>query len=105
VPIAQVNNVYVFPGVGLGVVAVTAQAVSDEMLTAAATEIGRLAAENGEGGILPPVGESRRVARHVAVAVARTAVHQGLATPMTDDEIATRIDEVSWYPVYRELED
>ena len=105
VPIAQVNNVYVFPGVGLGVVAVTAQAVSDEMLTAAATEIGRLAAENGDGGILPPVGESRRVARHVAFAVARTAVQQGLATPMTDDEIATSIDEVSWYPVYRELEE
>ena len=60
VPIAQVNNVYVFPGVGLGVVAVKAQAVTDEMLTAAATDIGRLAAENAAGGILPPVTESRR---------------------------------------------
>jgi malate dehydrogenase (oxaloacetate-decarboxylating) len=103
VPIAQVNNVYVFPGVGLGVVAVKAQVVSDEMLTAAATEIGRLAAENADGGILPPVTESRNVARHVAVAVARTAVHQGLAAPMTDAEIAARIDEVGWSPVYREL--
>jgi malate dehydrogenase (oxaloacetate-decarboxylating) len=105
VSIAQVNNVYVFPGVGLGVVAVKARAVSDEMLTAAATEIGRLAAENADAGILPPVTESRRVARHVAFAVARTAVHQGLATPMTDDEIARSIDEVSWFPVYRELDD
>ncbi|HUV19033.1 MAG TPA: malic enzyme-like NAD(P)-binding protein, partial [Ilumatobacteraceae bacterium] len=103
VPIAQVNNVYVFPGVGLGVVAVKARAVSDEMLTAAATEIGRLAAENADGGILPPVTESREVARHVAFAVARTAVHQALATPMTDDEISTSIDEASWFPVYREL--
>jgi len=103
VPVAQVNNVYVFPGVGLGVVAVKARAVSDEMLTAAATEIGRLAAEHAGGGLLPPVTESRRVARHVAYAVARTAVHQGLAAPMTDDEIATSIDEVSWFPVYREL--
>jgi malate dehydrogenase (oxaloacetate-decarboxylating) len=104
VPIAQVNNVYVFPGVGLGVVAVKARAVSDEMLTAAATEIGRLAAENGDGALLPSVTESRRVARRVAAAVARTAVRQGLATPMTDDEITTRIDEASWYPVYRELD-
>jgi malate dehydrogenase (oxaloacetate-decarboxylating) len=95
--------VYVFPGVGLGVVAVEARVVSDEMLTAAATEIGRLAAENADGGILPPVTKSRDIARHVAVAVARTAVHQGLAAPMTDGEIATRIDEVAWSPVYREL--
>ncbi len=108
VPIAQVNNVHVFPGVGLGVVAVKARAVSDEMLTAAATAIGRLAAENQDGGILPPVTESRRVARHVAFAVARTAVDQGLSRSMpddtTDDEISARIDEVSWSPVYRELE-
>ena len=107
-PIAQVNNVHVFPGVGLGVVAVKARAVSDEMLTAAATAIGSLAAENRDGGILPPITESRRVARHVAFAVARTAVDQGLAHAMTDeasdDEISTRIDEISWSPVYRDLE-
>ena len=105
IPIAQVNNVHVFPGVGLGVVAVKARAVSDEMLTAAATEIGRLAAEDHSGGILPSVTESRRVARRVAVAVARTAVGQGLTAPMPDDEIVSRIDEISWDPVYRELDD
>jgi malate dehydrogenase (oxaloacetate-decarboxylating) len=104
VPIAQVNNVHVFPGVGLGVVAVGAKTVSDEMLTAAATEIGRLAAENADGALLPSVTESRSVARRVAAAVARTAVQQGLAPPMTDDEITTSIDEASWYPVYRELD-
>ncbi len=105
VPIAQVNNVYVFPGVGLGVVAVKARSVSDEMLTAAASEIGRLAAEHPDRGILPAVTESRRVARHVAFAVARTAVDQGLTAPMTDDEIARRIDGASWYPVYRYLDE
>ena len=104
VPIAQVNNVHVFPGVGLGVVAVSARAVSDEMLTAAATAIGRLAAENDDGGILPPVTESRSVAQHVAFAVAQTAVDQGHAEPMTDDEITARIAQVSWSPVYRELD-
>jgi malate dehydrogenase (oxaloacetate-decarboxylating) len=105
VPIAQVNNVYVFPGVGLGVVAVTARAVSDEMLTAAATAIGRLAAERFDGSILPPITESRRVARAVALAVATTAVEQGLAEPMDADEIAARIERVSWSPVYRDLTD
>ena len=103
VPIAQVNNVHVFPGVGLGVVAVRARAVSDEMLTAAATAIGQLAAENSDGGILPPITESRRVAQHVAFAVAKAAVEQGLAAPMTDDEVAARIEHVSWSPTYRDL--
>jgi malate dehydrogenase (oxaloacetate-decarboxylating) len=105
VPIAQVNNVHVFPGVGLGVVAVTARAVSDEMLTAAATAIGQLAAENHDGGILPPITESRRVAQYVAFAVARSAVDQGLAVSMTDDEIAARIELVSWSPAYRDPDD
>jgi malate dehydrogenase (oxaloacetate-decarboxylating) len=103
VPIAQVNNVYVFPGVGLGVVAVKARAVSDEMLTAAATAIGRLAAENLDGAILPPITQSRRVAVQVAVAVATTAVEQGLAESLTDSEIAERIERTSWSPVYRDL--
>lgn len=103
VPIAQVNNVHVFPGVGLGVVAVKARAVSDEMLTAAATAIGRLAAGNLDGGILPPITESRRVAQRVAVAVATTAVEQGLADGVSTDEVAALIERASWSPVYRDL--
>jgi malate dehydrogenase (oxaloacetate-decarboxylating) len=103
VPIAQVNNVHVFPGVGLGVVASRARAVSDEMLTAAATAIGRLAADNDDGGILPPLTECRSVSRAVALAVAETAVAEGLAPSRTSDELAARIDEVCWHPVYREF--
>ena len=105
VTIAQVNNVHVFPGVGLGVVAVKARAVSDEMLTAAATAIGQLAAENHDGGILPPITESRHVAQHVAFAVARAAVDHGLAPPMTDADVAARIAKASWSPVYRDFDD
>jgi malate dehydrogenase (oxaloacetate-decarboxylating) len=103
IPIAQVNNVYVFPGVGLGVVAVGARAVSDEMLTAAATAIGRLAADRDDGGILPPITDCRRVAREVAVAVARTAVAQGLAETLSEELLVARIDEATWHPVYEPL--
>ncbi|MBG7605907.1 MAG: NAD-dependent malic enzyme, partial [Actinobacteria bacterium] len=102
IPIAQVNNVHVFPGVGLGVVAVQARAVSDNMFTAAATAIGQLAAANSDGGILPPITESRAVARHVAIAVARTAIDEGLAAPLDDAELEARIDETTWNPVYRD---
>ena len=103
VPIAQVNNVHVFPGVGLGVVAVQARAVSDEMLTAAATAVGRLAAEHDDEGILPPVTESRTVSRHVAIAVAQTAIDQGLADPVPDGDVGACVDAASWHPVYRDL--
>lgn len=103
IPIAQVNNVHVFPGIGLGVVAVKAGAVSDEMLTAAAVAVGKLAASNDDEGILPPVTECRRVAREVGIAVACTAVEQGLATELGPDEIVRRVDETIWSPVYRVL--
>ncbi|MGK0274604.1 MAG: malate dehydrogenase (oxaloacetate-decarboxylating) [Ilumatobacter sp.] len=101
IPIAQVNNVHVFPGVGLGVVATRARAVSDAMFTAAATTIGDLAAKNGDGGLLPPITESRTVAREVAFAVARTAIADGLAEPLTDAELTELIDSTVWDPVYR----
>ncbi len=102
VPIAQVNNVYVFPGVGLGVVAVRARRVSDEMLTAAANALGELAAS--AGALLPPISAARAVAVGVARAVARTAVAQGLAAELTDAEIDARIESTVWLPEYRPLE-
>ena len=100
---AQVNNVYVFPGVGLGTVAVGARRVSDGMLTAAALAIGELAAQAARGTtfrLLPPVTEARSVARHVAVAVATAAIGEGLASAPADGEIADVIDRAMWVPLY-----
>lgn len=100
--IAQVNNVHVFPGVGLGVVATQARAVSDGMFTAAATTIGDLAARNSDGGLLPPITESRAVAREVAMSVARAAIDEGLAEHLTEDQLTARINETAWHPIYRD---
>ncbi len=104
--IAQVNNVYVVPGIGLGVVAVRARAVSDGMLTAAARAIAELAPSDvADAGVrlLPPVDESRDVAEHVAAAVGRAAIKEGLVLQkMTDSELIARISEKSWEPVYRD---
>ncbi|MGB0114883.1 MAG: NAD-dependent malic enzyme [Ilumatobacteraceae bacterium] len=104
VRIAQVNNVFVFPGIGLGVVAVKARAISDEMLTAAATAVGLASAATGGGALLPPVTECRAVARQVALAVARTARDQELTEPMSDERIVELVDATTWHPVYRELD-
>jgi len=104
--ITQVNNLYVFPGVGLGVVAVGAKAVSDTMLTAAATAIGNFKASGTTEGtaLLPPITESAAVAIDVATAVALTAIKEGLASAISESELAERLQESFWKPRYGALE-
>ena len=65
--ITQVNNLYIFPGVGLGVVAVGARAVSYGMLTAAATAIGEMVSMDrpDDGALLPPNSASRDVGERI----------------------------------------
>jgi malate dehydrogenase (oxaloacetate-decarboxylating) len=104
--ITQVNNVYVFPGVGLATVAVGCRRVSDGMLTAAAAAVGELApAPDGDlgGVLLPPVSESRAVARHVARAVALQAITEGLAPGVEPHEVDALLDRATWVPAYRDL--
>ncbi|NOW44014.1 malate dehydrogenase (oxaloacetate-decarboxylating) [Novosphingobium sp. SG751A] len=74
--ITQVNNVYVFPGIGLGVLAARASRVSDAMFLAAARTI---AGMNGNGPLLPPVERLRDVALEVACAVSQCAGGPGRA--------------------------
>lgn len=80
--VTQVNNVYIFPGVGLGALASGATAISDGMFMAAARRLGELGCGEGEskGGLLPAVTELRDVALEIAVAVAAQAQVEGLAT-------------------------
>ncbi len=101
-PIAQVNNIYIFPGIGLGVLASRAGAVTIEMVTAASLALADEASrDRGElPALLPAVHESRAVARAVASAVARQAMRDGVADALDPDQIERRIDEVRWYPEY-----
>lgn len=90
--ITQVNNLYIFPGVGLGVVAVAARAVSYGMLTAAATAIGEMVSmdQPDDGALLPPISASRDVGLHVARAVAHAAIEEGLAPEVSDEDVGER---------------
>lgn len=101
-PIAQVNNVYVFPGLGLGVIACGATEVTDEMITAASLAVAERAAESRAGApsLVPPIERSHIVARAVALAVARQAVIEGVAPNGDDATLIRRIDESCWYPAY-----
>jgi len=94
--VTQANNVYVFPGIGLGVLAAGATMVTDAMLIAAASAIAGLAPD---GRLLPPISTIRSVSRTVAEAVATAAIEGGVAQVGRSD-VAVRIDELVWEPHY-----
>ncbi|MGF1623909.1 MAG: NAD-dependent malic enzyme [Alphaproteobacteria bacterium] len=102
-PVDQTNNSYIFPGVGLGVLACGARRISDAMFMAAAKALAALspAATDREGRLLPPVGALREVSVAVAFAVARQAQAEGLAPPSSEAALAERIRAQVWQPAYR----
>lgn len=102
---AQTNNSYIFPGVGLGVLAVNARRVTDSMFLAAAEALAALSpARTTPGGrLLPLLEDMRRVSSTIAVAVARKARDEGLTEPMSDAEIIRRVHDKMWAPEYRRL--
>lgn len=102
-PITQVNNLYLFPGLGRGVVAVGASRISDSMLSAAATAIGSIAPRDAAAPLtlLPPLRQVGEVADAVALAVARQAVDEGLAAHLDDDRIVETVEAHKWRPKYR----
>ncbi len=103
VTLDQTNNAYVFPGVGLGALAVGARRVSDRMFKAAAAALAGVspARLDPTAHLLPAVADLRGVSVAVAQAVAKAARADGLCEPLADDAIAGRIAAKMWDPVYR----
>jgi malate dehydrogenase (oxaloacetate-decarboxylating) len=103
VSIAQTNNAYIFPGVGLGILAVRARRVTDAMFTAAARALAALspAKHDRHAPLLPPVTSLRSVAVAVARAVARQAQSDGVAELCDEGELEARIAAQIWEPLYR----
>ncbi|KKO46533.1 malate dehydrogenase [Arsukibacterium ikkense] len=101
--IAQCNNSYIFPGVGLGVIAVKARLISDEMLRAASKTLAATSplANTGKGGLLPPFTALAELSKKIAFAVAKVAQQQGLALEIDDNSLQQRIEDNFWKPQYR----
>ena len=97
----QTNNSYIFPGVGLGVIAVQARRITDTMFMAAAKALAALSPARNDTGsnLLPPVTALREVSIAVARATASQAVKEGL-TDFTEDEIEPAIHAKMWSPKY-----
>lgn len=102
--IAQCNNSYIFPGVGLAVVASHAKRVTDKMMMAAAIALSELApaVKTGEGLLLPELGKIRDVSRHIAKAVISQGIIEGHINPMDDSKIDQDIIDTMWYPNYQD---
>ncbi|CAH8207485.1 malate dehydrogenase, NAD-requiring [Vibrio aestuarianus] len=102
-PIAQCNNSYIFPGIGLGVLAVNASRVTDEMLMESSRALALCSplALNGHGALLPPLEAIHSVSKKIAFAVAKKAIGQGVALEISDDVLESAIEQHFWQPTYR----
>ena len=102
--IAQCNNSYIFPGIGLGVLAVRANRVTDEMLLASSKILAEASPRASGTGkdLLLPLQQITEVSRSIAFAVAKVAQEQGHALKISDAQLHARIDQVFWTPHYRQ---
>ncbi|MGD8176595.1 NAD-dependent malic enzyme [Marinimicrobium sp. ARAG 43.8] len=101
--IAQCNNSYIFPGVGLGVVASGAERITDNMMVAASRALAECSpmVKTGEGALLPPLRDIRAVSKVIARAVYRQAMEDAVATPAPEEVVEERIERNFWEPEYR----
>ncbi|MDH3916085.1 MAG: NAD-dependent malic enzyme, partial [Chromatiales bacterium] len=102
--IGQGNNVFVFPGIGLGGLLAGASKVSDRMVSAAAAALAEQVTDEelDLGMLYPEISRLREVSKIVAAAVMREASSEGIGDALDDGEIRRRLDAAAWQPVYRE---
>lgn len=102
-PIAQCNNSYIFPGIGLGVLASGAKRITDGMLMAASRALADCSplANNGEGALLPDLSDIQQVSKRIALEVGKAAQLQGAAVVTSSDALQKAIEHNFWQPQYR----
>lgn len=102
IPIAQCNNALVFPGIGLGVIAVKSKLVTDEMLWSACEEtvICSPILHDPNGPLLPSFDQAPKLSREIAKAVAQEAINENLVQVPLNKPVEKIIDEMIWHPTY-----
>ncbi|MBO1254630.1 NAD-dependent malic enzyme [Alteromonas sp. 5E99-2] len=101
--VAQCNNSYIFPGIGLGVLASKAKLISDDMLMAASNALADSSplANLGKGELLPSLGNIAQLSKEIAFAVGKVAIDEGLALPISDEKLRDKIESTFWLAEYR----
>lgn len=102
--IGQANNVFVFPGIGLGAILSEAREITDDLFLVAADTLASLVTPErfATGAIYPSVADLRIVSRAIAVAIVRTARDDGVGRHIPDDLIGPAVDCGMWWPDYVE---
>lgn len=102
IPIAQCNNVYIFPAMGLGVVASGARRVTDAMMLAAARTLAgnSPALKDSASSLLPALTDIRRVAAQIALAVGIEAQKDHVSPKLAEEELRQRVMAAQWTPAY-----
>lgn len=103
IEVSQCNNSYIFPGIGLGVLAARATAISDNMLMAASQALADASMQykKAQGALLPPLSEIKPISKSIAYAVAQQAIADGLALPVSEETMQRRLVDNFWAPKYR----
>jgi len=98
----QTNNSYIFPGLGLGLMATRSRLVTDRMFMAAAVALADCSPtkNNPNANLLPPLTEIRNVSLQVAIAVAIEAFSSGLANIDPPADLEHMIRQLMWQPEY-----
>jgi len=98
----QGNNAYIFPGLGLGVIASEATYISDEMFMAAAKSLSSQVSQSQleQGNIYPPLNQIREVSFQIALAVADVAYQQNLSKHARPEHLSAVINELIYDPTY-----
>ena len=106
VRIGQANNVYVFPGVGLGCLVAEVNEVTDSMFTIAAEAVANAVKEEelSAGTLFPRLTELRSITRAIAAAVVREANQLGFGKPIEDKDIEQAVSAMMWEPEYPQIE-
>ena len=102
IPISQVNNSYIFPGLALGILVSRARRVSNAMIMAAAKALAQLSPsrKDKEAPLLPPIADSRKVSLVVAEAVGKQAIAEGVAKGANEAALRQMLLDYVWDPVY-----
>ncbi|MCF6806781.1 NAD-dependent malic enzyme [Thiotrichales bacterium 19S9-12] len=96
--VAQCNNALVFPGIGLGVVALKCKRLTSDMLWAACKALANYPIQ--DGALLPSLSEAYTVSRQVAFSVAHQAINENVASTDEDFDIWHLINNTTWEPKY-----
>jgi malate dehydrogenase (oxaloacetate-decarboxylating) len=102
-PIAQCNNSYIFPGVGLGVIASRANRITENMLMVSSHALAECSprVKTGADELLPALSDIRHVSLSIAKAVYTQAMKEGIAPVVSEEEMVKNIQNNFWEPEYR----